>query len=323
MGHLFDFGRIPALTYLAAVGLGICLLRWRNERYLIPVAIFSLWLLLYFGRATWGSLIDLLPMSRDIHMNRFVGGVHLGGIFLVAVALAAPLRWALSRSRIWYVAAALGLTLLVLSPVYIERRSYLAQNASSINEGRQALVSENADLTALFQRLKQLPPGRVYAGQERGFVLDHWSDDYRVGDLRVYRLLHAEGLDMVGKVYHSYSLNSDVLINFDEQRFDHYNLYNARYVVAPEDGKFPPFVQPLEQFGRHRLYQVKTTGYFDLVGSELAFAGDRSDLYLPASVWLGSRLPAAKRHPVVSIGITSQEIGGRCRFPQPWTPSLR
>ena len=229
--------------------------------------------MLYFGRATWGGLMDLLPLSREIHINRFVGGVHLGGIFLAAVALAAPLRWALSRARIWYAVAALGLILLVLSPVYIERRSYLGQNANSINEGRQALIAEGDDLTALFETLNQLPPGRVYAGQERGFVLDHWSDDYRVGDLRVVSLLLAEGLDMVGKVYSSYSLNSDVLINFDEQRYDHYNLYNARYVVAPEGQVFPDFVQPIQQFGQHRLYRVETTGYFDLAGSELNRCG--------------------------------------------------
>jgi len=78
VGDLFDFGRIPSLTYLAAAGFGICLLRWRNERYLIPVAIFTLWLMLYFGRATWGSLMDVLPLSREIHMNRFVGGGSSG-----------------------------------------------------------------------------------------------------------------------------------------------------------------------------------------------------------------------------------------------------
>ena len=74
-GYLFDgFDRIPSLTYLVFIGFVICLIRWRNERYLIPVAIFLLWLMLYFGRETWGGLIDLLPMSRDIHMHRFIGG---------------------------------------------------------------------------------------------------------------------------------------------------------------------------------------------------------------------------------------------------------
>jgi hypothetical protein len=278
VGHLFDFGRLLSLTYLLAGGFVVCLLRWRQERYLIPVAIFLLWLLLYFGRATWGSFIDLLPMSGAIHMNRFVGGVHLGGIFLISVALAAPLHWALSRARIWYTAAALVLILLVLLPAYSERRSYLAENAIAIQAGRGALMVEDDDLTALYEKLGQLPPGRVYSGQQRGFVLDHWSDDYRVGELKVYYLLQAEGLDMVAKVYHSYSLNSDVLINFDEERWDHYNLYNARYVVAPEDQRFPDFARLIQQFGRHRLYQVDTTGYFDLVGSDLSFAGDTSDL---------------------------------------------
>jgi len=300
VGDLFDFDRFSSLTYLVAVGFVICLLRWRKERYLIPVAIFSLWLLLFFGRSTWGGLIDVLPLSRDIHMNRFSGGVHLGGIFLIAVALAAPWRWALSRANVWYVAAPLALTLLVLLPVYSERRSYLAENASSIKEG-QALVAEDDDLTALFEKLKQLPPGRVWAGhQRRG--LDHWSDRYRVGFIKVYYLLHAAGLDMVGKVYHSYSLNSDVLIDFDEQRWDHYNLYNARYVVAPEDQIFPAFVRPLQQFGRHRLYQVETTGYFDLVGSGLEFVGGGTDFYPAASAWLASELPSTKQHPTMLIG---------------------
>ena len=308
VGHLFDFNRLPVLTVLLGVGLAICIFRWRQERYLIPVAIFFFWLMLYFGRSTWGPLIDLLPMSTYLHMNRFIAGVHLGGILLIGVALATPWHWALSRKSIWYAAAAAALTVLVLSPAYMERRSYLAENAFAINQSQRAVNDEDNDLTALFETLEQLPPGRVYAGQQRGSVLENWSSEYRIGSLGVDDLLHAKGLDMVGKVYHSYSLNSDVLINFDEQRYDHYNLYNARYVVAPEGQIFPEFVQPLQQFGRHRLYQVDTTGYFDLVGSDLAFEGTGTELYLAASVWLGSRLPGAKQHPLVSIGSPAQEI---------------
>ena len=69
------------LSILAAVGFAVCLLRWRYARYLVPKAIFLLWMMLYFSRPTWGSFVDLLPMSRDIHMNRFIGGVHLGASF--------------------------------------------------------------------------------------------------------------------------------------------------------------------------------------------------------------------------------------------------
>ena len=59
IGDLFDFGRFPSLSILVGVGFVICLLRWREDRYLIPVTIFLVWLTLYFGRATWGELIDL------------------------------------------------------------------------------------------------------------------------------------------------------------------------------------------------------------------------------------------------------------------------
>jgi hypothetical protein len=308
-GHLFDFNRFPSLTYLIFVGFVISLLRWREERYLIPVSIFLIWLLLYFGRSSWGPLIDLLPMSRYLHMHRFIAGVHLGGIFLIAVALATPWRWAVSRPSfwsLWCVSGALVLTLLVLLPVYSERRSYLERNALWLSETLQGLSVEEQDLSDLLEKLEQLPPGRVYAGQQIAGGRRHWSDTYNVGRIHVYDMLHAAGLDMMGKVYHSYSLNSDVLINFDERRWDHYNLYNARYVVAPEGRKFPGFVQPLQQFGRHRLYRVETTGYFDLVSSDLNFAGESADVYPAASSWLASGLPIVKQHPRVSVGGASR-----------------
>ena len=185
-GNLFDFHRFPSLTIFVLAGLGICLLRWREEKYLIPVAIFLIWLLLYFGRSTWGPLIDLLPFSRYLHLHRFIAGVHLGGIFLAAIALAAPWRWAVSRTRAWYVPAALAFTLLLLLPVYIERRSFLSENAYVIKENQKALAAEDPELRALFEKLKQLPPGRVYAGPPGKVDQNPWGIEYRVGFVAVY-----------------------------------------------------------------------------------------------------------------------------------------
>ena len=64
-GYVFDFGRFPSLTILMAVGFVICLFRWRQERYLIPVAIFLLWLLLFFGRSTWGVLMKQVECDGE------------------------------------------------------------------------------------------------------------------------------------------------------------------------------------------------------------------------------------------------------------------
>ena len=302
-GHLFDFGGFPSLTILMAVGFVFCLLRWRQERYLIPVTIFLLWLLLFFGRSTWGVLIDVLPMSRQLHMIRFMAMVHLGGIFLMAVALAAPWRWAVSRSNVWYFAGVLALTSLHLLPVYNERRSYLVENAFYLTESRQVLANEELELSALFGKLKQLPSGRIYAG-----LPENWGSQYVVGRIPMYFLLQQEGLDMTGWLYHRFSLSSSFERVFDETRPEQYNLFNVRYVVAPEAQVFPRFVKPLGQFGRHRLYQVQTTGYFDLVDSDLTFTGGKTDYWPAASNWMASGLLGVKQHPTVLFGSSSRGI---------------
>jgi hypothetical protein len=133
-GELFDFGRPPVLTLLAAAGLATCLWRWRKERYRVPVALFVAWLLLYFGRPTWGVLLDLLPLSRDLHLHRLIAGVHLGGILLIGLGLALPWRWALSRRDARWLLAPAALTALLLIPVYRERAAYLGQNARWMRE---------------------------------------------------------------------------------------------------------------------------------------------------------------------------------------------
>lgn len=306
-GDLFDFNRFPSLTILVFVGFVICLIRWRQELYLIPLAVFLIWLLLFFGRPTWGSLTNLLPFSQNILMFRFVGGVHLGGILLMAVALGASWRWALSRASIWYSVAALVLTLAILLPVYIERRSSLEENADRLERCQQREIAEDQDVTLLLNELKRLPKGRVYAGRFL-YSEQHWGSNYRAGCILLQSRALTEGLDTMAALFHRYSLTSDVLDDFDETRWEQYNLFNVRYVIAYEGQIFPDFVKPLQQYGRHRLYQVDTTGYFDLVGSELAFAGDKTDFLPAASSWLASGLPKAKQHPVVSIGSTSQEI---------------
>ena len=306
-GDLFDFGRFPSLTILVFVGFVICLLRWRKELFLIPVAVFVLWLLLYFGRPTWGSLTNLLPLSQDILMFRFIGGVHLGGILLMAVAMGTSWRWAVARANVWYTVAALVLTLSVLLPVYIERRSSLERNTATLEQCQRQEKAEDPDVTALLEELKRLPSGRIYAGQF-DYLGKHWGFNYLAGCTLLQSRALTEGLDTMASLYHRYSLTSDVLKYFDEARLEQYNLFNVRYVIAPEGQSFPNFVKPLQQFGRHRLYQVETTGYFDLVGSEMAFAGAKSDFLPAASSWLSSALPKVKEYPVVSIGGPPQEI---------------
>jgi len=300
-GHLFDLGRFPSISFLILGGIGSCIFYRRESRYLVPILIFVIWLLIFFGRTTWGSAIDLLPFSQNIHMHRFIGGVHLGGIFLAAAALAVPLRWAVTRGNQWYIAAVLFLTLLILAPVYIERTTYLSSNAATKQENQAGLKAEQADMDNLIKTLQALPPGRVYAGLSTASGEERWGAQYTIGSVPVALILGAAGLDIFSSTLHRYSLISNALEPFDESNLHHYNLFNIRYVVFPEDSQVPNFLKPVKQFGRHEIFKVETTGYFDLVGSRLALEGDKEAYGSGAKAWLASGFPQAKLHPQVSI----------------------
>jgi len=295
-GQLLDYGRFPALTLLAAGGLVVCLWRWREVRYRIPVALALFWLLLYFGRPTWGALLNLLPMSRDLHLHRLIMGLHLGSIFLLGVALAAPWEWALARPDRRILLAPVLLTGLLLFPVYRERSAYLDLNRQWMAASAAAYAAEEADLAALEEALTAAPPGRVYAG-----LPATWGKGYKVGEVPLYALLTRAGFDTVGYLYQALSLNADVQVLFQDGRQEQYNLFNIRYVLTPAGWSVPDFYQAHGDFGRHRLYEIPTSGYFDLVGSDLAFAGDKSELYPAAAAWLQSGLVVAKQHPIVYL----------------------
>lgn len=295
-GELFDFGRQPVLTGLAGLGLLVCLGRWRQLRYRLPVALALLWLLLYFGRPTWGPLLELLPFSRDLHFHRLVAGLHLAGIYLTGLGLAWPVaRLARFRSPAGLL---LGLLLLglLLAPVYRERTAYLDQNRRWLEESQAAYAREADDLADLLALLASLPPGRVYAG-----LGNNWGRDYTIGAVPVYALLTDAGLANLGYLYHALALTADVQVLFDETNPAHYQLFNVRYLVAPADHPPPAFARLKGQFGRHYLYIIETGGYFDLVNSQVAFTGSKDDFYPAAAAWLNSPLLAAKQHPALFL----------------------
>src|SRR5262249_28376348 len=132
-GKLFDNGRFPIITILFFVGVAVCCARARRDvraRALLGAFTFSL--LLFFGRATWGRLIDVLPGMKDIQIHRFIAGVHLAGILLAGVGLAWIVRtayWYVSqrtpaeRAR-WLVPAAVAAFVLLLTPAWADVAHY-------------------------------------------------------------------------------------------------------------------------------------------------------------------------------------------------------
>ena len=305
-GNLFDLNRIPVLTILVFVGICICVFRWRTKLYLVTLIMFLFWLLLFFGRPTWGNVLNLLPLSQAVHVSRFVAGVHISGIVLAGLALSVLWRWFLSRGRWWSTGLGIFAIILILSPVYIDRYQYLKQNEVAIKETQLALESESADLSNLYRVLTILPAGRVYVADQESIRQDN---PYQIGLTTISMLLQSAGFDVFSANYHHYSYSSNLVRIFDEYSHENYNLFNVRYVVAPEEWRPPDFAELIEQFGRHYLYRVETSGYFDLVGTGTEFLIEPREFFDTAAVWIKSNLFLEKHHPEISFESPSKILG--------------
>ena len=93
-GEVLDHGRLPVLSLLALLGAVVILWKLYREHCLpapegFVLSAAMLWLLVFFGRPTWGSLLLLLGATRDLHLHRVVGAVH---IFRLAAAIRGN-RW--------------------------------------------------------------------------------------------------------------------------------------------------------------------------------------------------------------------------------------
>ncbi|MCJ7826308.1 hypothetical protein MUP56_01685, partial [Patescibacteria group bacterium] len=121
-GYLFDWGRLPIYTILVFFGLFVCLFiqhvddfkqktedggqRTDNFQgyplfsdFRFPFSVLSFlfifFLLLYFGKTTWGGILDFIPGMNEFHQHRFIVGVHLIGLFLapIGVSFLVQLIW--------------------------------------------------------------------------------------------------------------------------------------------------------------------------------------------------------------------------------------
>lgn len=226
-GELFDFGRFPALTILAAIGFAVCVWNWREARYRIPIVLFVLWLLVFFGRPTRGALLDVLPLAREVNYQRMISGIHLAGIMLAGIGLAMLWTRAWSyRDKRLLITPALA-TLVLLMPVYQERLGFMAGDARLMSETRGALDAEEPNIQRLIETLSELPPGRVYAG-----LPGTWGANYKFGSVPMYDVIYAAGLDMLAYPFASFSHNSNLAWGFADGKQEQYNTDYAKLALS-------------------------------------------------------------------------------------------
>lgn len=313
-GDLLDYGRLPVLTVLLALGLVSALLS-RTSPARLSLVLLLLWLALYFGRPTWGRLLDLLPMHEGLLLHRFIGGVHLAAILLIGLGG----EWIWQRlgalSERWRALTAGVLLAAMLVPAFRERWNYYAANTQWLERTKSALDAD-PDARAILSTLKDLPPGRTYAG-----LRDNWGKGLTFGDLHFWDLLTFHRIPAVSPPYQSLSLNADLIWHFDFQNSAHYTLFNVKYVVAPSKLAMPQFLRPIKETPGYTLYQAETGGYAGFASiTGTRRIDSQSSLFVKNRDWLLGNESAAGRFVRYDYPAGSGQTGTREEVAEPSGP---
>ena len=314
-GQLLDHGRIPVVTAFAAIGLGLALARWRSSpgsRALV-VAL-AVCLLLSFGRATFGSLVDVIPGSGDIFFRRFMMGTQLAALLLAGSGAAwsggrlwhelerlalhrhLPPREALRRRLSWRwanprmerarAAAAVGAMALVLAPAWLEQRSFDDRNANHIAAQRSADATQGAEVDQLITLIQATGGGRVYAGMP-----SNWGMDFTVGAVPVFKYLESRDVDEVGYTLRTASLMTGPEDHFDESNPADYELFGVHYLFLPSGSAPPVPATEAAAVGPYALWTTPNAGYVRVGTIAGTLTADRTDLGARSVPLLRSELP--------------------------------
>jgi hypothetical protein len=281
-GQIFDSGRFPIVSLLVALGTAVCLVHVRRDaRARALLGLMALSLLLFSGRPTFGFVLNLLPGNADLLLHRYLIGIQLAGDMIAGVGLA----WAggfilrLVRTRVprlplvplaaCLMIAAVSITL----PAWFDRAAYAQGNSTNIALQIGSDQTDGAALDVLLNDIKARGDGRTYAG-----LSSNWGHQYTIGAVPVYEYLTDNQVDEVGFLLRTPSLVTDNEAYFNEYDPAQYQLYNVRYVLMPSGMKPPVPATLLASSGRHRLWQVATTGYLQVVDTAGVVEANRADM---------------------------------------------
>ncbi len=312
-GRLLDYGRAPVLSLMAAAGALIAAFNARDSLARRLLVLTGVWLLLYFGRATWGHLIVLAGIPSQFHLHRLEAAFELFAILLAGWGLERIITAAVRWSGFFIIAAGAAIAC-ALMLIGAERAQYLKTNTLWGESNLTALRRERGDLDlarADVRAIVAARPGRVSAGKSAD-----WGEAFQVGFTKVYSFLTRDGLDEASFLYHTISLSSDFMMSRDENDPVHENLFGVRAVLAPAALKLPPYFRRRSVHGRFAVYEASPEGYFSLVDIGARFEGGPATWFDPVSSWMRSPMlgagevlaliPARLRRLLSDVGI-------RCR----------
>jgi len=304
-GALLDYQRLPVMTCLALTGLYLCARKWLEGDSAVDGWIgcgFVLWTLLYFGRATWGPIADLLPMGHGLHMERLSSGVHIFAIWLAAIALSALWRWCLSFEARAIRGLGVGLCVVVIVPIVAERVRYFVRDAQHVVQAKQQFDRDSVDFEPVLRVLRE-SPGRVYAGRS-----GNWGATYTVGQVQVYHLLSAEAITQIANAPYSWALTTDFEIQLDWLDEASYQLYDVGYLLTDQSREPPAGAGLVVHSGKHYLYRLPSEGPFGVVSVPLAIAGNKDTLWYMNMSWIKGAWSKERTH--ARLLLTGEDAAG-------------
>lgn len=286
-GRFFDASRPPFLSALVVVGWIGVLIERREVTTVRLVALTLVWLVLFFGRETWGHLVLLAGVPADLHMHRLQAAFELSALLLAARGIFScwiKLR-GVSRHIALGFAAVIGA--LVLGLLH-DRAGYLSQNAEWGQETLVAYAGQRESVDAALEDIDSIldaRPGRVSAGKAA-----EWGNQFKVGAVPVYAFLARRHIDQVSFLYHSMSLTSDLMVHRVENDFAHAVAFGVRAVLAPAGRELPQPFRRKATHGRFVVWEASPEGYFGLVDVGARYTGPRRSFYEASKAWMDSSL---------------------------------
>ena len=287
-GRWLDFGRFPALSLVIAAGALVAILIGRRDpRAQRLLGLSAVWLVLFFGRETWGRLTILAGVPADLHLHRLQAVFEITAILLGSFGVVEAVGWMAARQR-WAAAACsvlLGAAILLIG---FDRASYLSQNAQWGDENLAAYEKDRPDLDAALADVRAIvseKPGRVSAG-----LAATWGGQFKVGAVPIYAFLTRDHFDEASFLYHAMSKTSDVMVVRDENNRGHDMVFGVRAVVAPSDRPMPGHMARRSLHGRFAVYESSPEGYFGIVDLAAHYVGPPATRDEPSTAWLKSSL---------------------------------
>ncbi|KKR88289.1 MAG: hypothetical protein UU37_C0007G0006 [Candidatus Gottesmanbacteria bacterium GW2011_GWA2_41_12] len=175
--------------------------------------------------------------------------------------------------------------------------NYNSYNGKLITESNKEYYANQGNLDQLLSYLKTLPTERMYVG--RG---GNWGHNFKVGSTYMYMMVSVNGFETMGFLPETWSPNSENEQHINEQNLRDYDLYNLKYVVAPKDAPLPlNKFSLLKTYGPYNVYEVPTSGYFDIGRSNIFVNSDKTTFLNAVKYWMAGPIPDYKSYPLLSV----------------------